>query len=116
MHIKLVKNLANTVDEACDGIECVSRMRSSIENDSPYDLILLDNSMPKMSGPEASKIIRDMGSAVKIIGVTGNARGEDIDLFLNHGADKVLLKPLHFDSIKDIIEGKNLDSFSQRSR
>lgn len=106
MHRKLVNNLTGTVDEACDGNECVSMLRSSMESDSPYDLILLDNSMPKMSGPEASKLIRDMGSSVKIIGVTGNARSEDIDLFLSHGADRVILKPLHFDSIKDIVEGK----------
>lgn len=105
MHRKLMKNLTESVDEACDGNECVSKMQSSIDSEAPYDLILLDYSMPNMNGPEASKTIRNMGSSVKIIGVTGNARQEDIDVFLSHGADKVLLKPLHFESIKSITEG-----------
>eukprot|EP01036_Dinobryon_divergens_P025576 gene25576-34137_t len=49
-----------------------------------------------MNGPEAVKILRnDLKFRRPIIGVTGNALPADIALFLAHGTDQVLLKPLN---------------------
>lgn len=104
VHRKLVGDYCEIVDEACDGVECVSKVEAALNNHVPYDAILLDNTMPNMSGPEAARRVRELGCRCKIIGVTGNARSEDILDFINHGADKVIMKPLKPETINELID------------
>jgi CheY-like chemotaxis protein len=65
-----------------------------------YDAILMDFMMPVMDGPTATRKIRDVGYEGLILGVTGNALPSDIELFMGHGADRVLTKPVNVDSLK----------------
>lgn len=85
-------------DIALDGLEVVSKVK---END--YDLILLDISMPKMDGYEATKIIKDMDikNVPYIIGFSANAFQEDVDKALAHGMDDYLTKPIRFEVLRD---------------
>ena len=62
-----------------------------------FDVIIMDDNMPKMGGKVASKILREKGFTGMICGVTGNTSYEDERLFLNNGADMVFLKPLDID-------------------
>lgn len=59
-----------------------------------FDLIFMDNTMPKMSGIDATQFIRKMGHDNLIIGVTGNSMEEELMDFLCAGADLVITKPL----------------------
>ena len=89
----------HTCTEAEDGSDAVELISTGVEN---IDLILMDNVMPNMSGPLATKVIRSLGFKGLIFGVTGNALPEDITEFIAHGADAVLSKPLDvlkFDSV-----------------
>jgi CheY-like chemotaxis protein len=53
-----------------------------------------------MSGPDATKIIRSMGfDRLVILGVTGNVLPEDVDMFLDHGVDAVLGKPMNLETM-----------------
>ena len=56
-----------------------------------------------MKGTVATKMIREMGYDGKIFGVTGNALQSDIDEFMSHGADEVMIKPLSADQFSRII-------------
>ena len=47
--------------------------------------------------------IRKLGYKGLIIGVTGNALKVDVDTFMTHGADKVLIKPMNIDDLKGIL-------------
>jgi len=62
------------------------------------DLILLDFSMPRMTGPEMATAVRaDARLSIRdipIVGVTGNALKEDQDYFKRCGALEVLTKPI----------------------
>ena len=53
-----------------------------------------------MNGPDATKKIRELGFSGAIFGVTGNALPEDISVFLNHGADAVVTKPIRLSKIE----------------
>jgi CheY-like chemotaxis protein len=64
-----------------------------------FDVILMDNNMPNMCGPEATKIARSHGYKGIILGVTGNVNKEQIDDFLEHGVDDVFPKPLNMDQL-----------------
>ena len=91
------------IDEACDGFEAIDAVRESIDANQAYDAILMDASMPTLDGMKASKRIRELGFYGKIFGVTGNAFQSDIDDFLNHGADEVVVKPVSLDMYTHII-------------
>jgi len=71
------------------------------------DLVLLDFSMPRMSGPEMAHAVRTDNFAcirrVPIIGVTGNALPDDLDHFRRCGAQDVLCKPVRRDQVKQLI-------------
>jgi DNA-binding response OmpR family regulator len=76
------------VDVASDGEEGLSKIKSK-----PYDLILLDVMLPKLSGFDVCKQARATGVNTPIILLT--ARGEEIDkvLGLELGADDYVTKP-----------------------
>ena len=81
---------------------------------SSVDVILMDFFMPKMDGLESSRAIRGLGYKGIIIGLTGNALSEDIEAFINHGADRVLIKPVDMTALFTTISGTflfNLLSF-----
>ena len=92
-------------EEAKDGVEAVDMVKTSEQKGFRYDLILMDASMPKMTGLEATKIIREMGFKGKIFGVTGNALAEDVNDFINHGADAVHIKPVSKEQLSSMLEG-----------
>ena len=56
--------------------------------------------MPHLSGAEATQKMRDQGYDGLVIGVTGNALPEDIQDFLDHGADGVVSKPFDMEVFK----------------
>jgi len=77
-----------TVDLAADGVEGLEKMTAR-----PYDLVLLDVMLPRMSGFDVCKEARRRDIRTPIIMLT--ARGEEIDkvLGLEYGADDYVTKP-----------------------
>ncbi len=53
------------------------------------DLILLDRRMPRMNGDDALAILRGRGVTVPIVGITGDAQKDDLEVFLRKGATEV---------------------------
>ena len=82
------------VDCAYDGEEAVEKV-----NSGSYDLILLDVMLPKLSGYEVCRKIREK-SQVPIIMLT--AKGDDSDkiLGLEYGADDYITKPFNILEVK----------------
>jgi CheY-like chemotaxis protein len=72
-----------------------------IESGTHFDVILMDNQMPVMTGVEATRIIREKhGFKGTILAVTGNALAENIREFEEAGANIVVLKPLTKEAFK----------------
>ena len=96
--VKLMESLNHNCVEAADGKAAVDLVRESLQNEYPYDLILMDNQMPILLGSEATRIIRsDLKFEGIIFGVTGNVLQADIDNFFESGVDDIILKPLTTD-------------------
>ena len=62
-----------------------------------FDAILMDFVMPVMDGPDATKVIRDLGYIGPIIGCTGNTLDMDLQRFHDSGCDRVIGKPFSVD-------------------
>lgn len=63
-----------------------------------------------MNGPDATQEIREMyGSRLIIIGLTGNVMPEDIQHFIELGADAVLRKPLEVNDFVALVDQLYID-------
>ena len=68
-----------------------------------YDVVLMDITMPVMSGDEAVKRLRDLGWDGVVIALTANAMESDKQKYLEAGMDAVLTKPCKMDNLKSVI-------------
>ena len=90
----LLKKYGLTLNIANDGLEAVEFFKTN-----EYDLILMDENMPHMSGIEATKNIRSLQREqnlkyTPIIALTANAIKGDRDRFIKAGMDEYLTKPI----------------------
>ena len=117
MLCKVLRGVGHHCEEAEDGLVAIAKVRESmLLADSGigkvYDAILMDFVMPNMGGPQATKMIIDLGFEGPVFGVTGNALESDILHFMESGASKVFAKPLDFpqleESLKATIDKKSV--------
>ena len=93
-----------TVLEADDGATALEVMRSETAAGRVIDFVLIDFIMVHMNGPEAVQHMRaEMGYRGEVIGITGNALPEDLAYFKDHGANRVITKPLTNAKLMDAI-------------
>ncbi|MDR1472558.1 MAG: response regulator [Synergistaceae bacterium] len=71
-----------------------------------YDLIFMDHMMPGMDGIETSERIRGRGGwmgSVPIVALTANAILGMMDIFLSHGMNDFISKPIEIDLLNQIL-------------
>lgn len=88
------------IDEAANGEDALARLW-----DTTYDAVLLDISMPGMSGEEVCRRIRADGSLrhLKVIAYTAHAMEENRDDIMNAGFHGILVKPISRQSLLDAL-------------
>jgi two-component system, cell cycle response regulator DivK len=80
------------------------------------DLILMDVSMPIMSGLEATKKIRDKtGDTIRIIALTAHAMNESRDACMEAGCDAFATKPVDLPSLIKEIEHQLANTIKERA-
>ena len=84
----------NDATEAGDGLEAVKAVQSG-----QFDLILLDWNMPKLSGIEALRAIRQAGNKTPVIMVTTEAEKSRVIEAIKTGANDYLIKPFSPDQL-----------------
>jgi two-component system response regulator HydG len=87
------------VSEADDGSSAISEVR-----ERPYDLVLMDVRMLKVSGVEALREIKSFNPAVPVIIMTAYSSVESAVSAIKDGAYDYLTKPLDFDKLKLSLE------------
>ncbi len=104
--------------DACDSLAAVVRMlghdaRTAFDGQQAVDeaaafnpqLILMDISLPKLTGYEAAARIReqDGGADIVLVALTGWGRDEDRREALAHGFQHHVTKPIDFDVLKRLL-------------
>ncbi len=87
------------VREAVDGLEALER----IQKDRP-DLVLLDVNMPKLSGLECLKKIKEFDPSIVVIVMTAYTTIEDAVTAIKDGAYNYLAKPVKHQTIVEMVE------------
>lgn len=99
MLTSLIPSWGYAVHEAGDGSIAIEMV-----TEKPYDLILMDIKMLKVSGIEATEKIRQINPAIPIIIMTAYSSVETAVEALKKGANDYLMKPLDFTGLKDRID------------
>jgi len=98
----LMKKLSIKFEIANNGLEAVQSY-----SNNQFDLILMDENMPIMSGSEATIKIRELENNtqthIPIIALTANALNKDKERFIEVGMDDYLSKPLKKKDLIDIL-------------
>jgi signal transduction histidine kinase/DNA-binding NarL/FixJ family response regulator/HPt (histidine-containing phosphotransfer) domain-containing protein len=101
--IELLASRGHIAIGAADGREAVNELEKH-----DFDVLLIDEEMPRMTGLEATAAIRKRetgtGRHQIIIGISGHATEEDEAHFREAGMDGVLAKPVHMQKLYEVIE------------
>ena len=123
MSRKVTKRLlilhGHEAEEASDGLDFLRKMGAIADSETScealgsrkqaatlkktVDVILMDDNMPHLSGPDATAAIRSCGYTGLIVGVTGNVCESQVAHFLLKGADRVVAKPLDLQDLEEVI-------------
>ncbi|MCK9367112.1 MAG: response regulator transcription factor [Metallibacterium scheffleri] len=82
------------VDMAVDGEDGLFQGR-----EVPFDLAIIDLGLPKMSGMELVKALREVGQRFPILILTARSSWQDKVEALKYGADDYLVKPFHVEEL-----------------
>ena len=83
-----------TVDMSADGEEGLF-----LGSEYPYDVAVIDLGLPKLSGIEVIKRLREKNITFPILILTARGRWQDKVEGLEAGADDYLVKPFHFEEL-----------------
>ena len=101
----LLRKYKMQVDCITNGLDAVERIRSG----SPaYNVVFMDHMMPGMDGIEAAEAIRSLGteyaSKIPIIALTANAIQGTEDMFLSHGFQAYITKPIDIIALDSVLK------------
>src|SRR5574343_525818 len=82
------------VDTASDGEEALFHGR-----EVPFDLAVVDLGLPKLSGMDVVRGLRDAGQKFPILILTARSSWQDKVEGLKYGADDYLVKPFHVEEL-----------------
>lgn len=92
--------------EVCEnGRIAIERAVEAEQDSDPFDLILMDMSMPEMDGYEATERLRAAGFETPIVALTANVMVEDRRRCFEVGCDAFLSKPINRVEFLEVVRG-----------
>jgi len=79
-----------------DGAEAIAQFRAE-----PFDVVFTDLAMPRVSGWQVARAVREIAPAVPVVLVTGFGVELTAEERQTHGVDMVLVKPLKIADVMD---------------
>jgi DNA-binding NtrC family response regulator len=106
-HLTGLGHTVHFVGVAEDGLNLLSTGRS-------FDVILLDNKLPRMSGIEFLSVWRERGMMVPVILMTSAHKDQTVIEAMNLGADSYVIKPLNFGDVPGEFDREIQDALNSR--
>ena len=103
----VLENEPYEVDEAVDGVDCLSKIKQK-----KYDVIFLDIRMPRMDGMEALEKVQELSPESSVVMISGHGNIETAVESVRKGAFDFLQKPLDLNrvliTIRNALDRSNL--------
>ena len=97
---RLIKNYKCDITTVTSGIECLDK----INNKEVFDLILMDDMMPRMSGGETLIRLKKIeGFNIPVVALTANAVTGMKEKYLQQGFDDYLAKPIEKEELNRVL-------------
>ena len=96
---KMLKTLGHEVVLAEDGEKTIELL----DTDQHFDLVLMDNQMPRLSGMDTTRLVRERTDAhakIPIIALTADAMMEQREAFFEAGVNGFVSKPIEIDKLR----------------
>ena len=104
INLKVAERLLESYGIDTESVESGFAALEKIQNGEKYDMILLDDMMPKLSGVETLKKLKEIpGFKIITIALTANALTGMREKYLQDGFDDYLAKPINKDELNRII-------------
>ena len=104
INLKVAERLLKSYGIDTESVESGAAALEKIQNGEKYDMILLDDMMPKLSGVETLKKLKEIpGFKIITIALTANALTGMREKYLSDGFDDYLAKPINKDELNKII-------------
>ena len=87
------------VDEAFDGVNAVEKIKSKT-----YNMVLLDVDMPRMSGMEALKVVKEHDPSIIVLILTAYANIDDAVRAVKEGAFNYVSKPIKSEDLVAMVD------------
>ncbi len=105
INLKVASRLLSTykveTEEVSSGFDCIKK----IEDGNKYDLILLDDMMPKMSGVETFKKLKEMKDFnTPVVALTANAIAGMKENYLKEGFNDYISKPIDKKELERVLK------------
>lgn len=94
---RMFLHMGLSMDEAASGEEAIEMAAAACSAHSPYDVIMLDITMPGMDGHEAARAIRKAGTGKAILAISGL---DDAEVMSDGSFDAFIQKPFTMGSLR----------------
>lgn len=118
---KLLDMKGYQVEVTHDGFECLERYNKEFKNTSswksksdPYDVLLLDFSMPKLDGVRLAQAIKKLRPSQRIIIVTAYSKDLLREFPKDCGDLQLIEKPISLSKLIIALEGNHSETISQK--
>ncbi|MCD4828222.1 MAG: PAS domain S-box protein [Candidatus Cloacimonetes bacterium] len=101
---KMLTSLGYWVEAAFDGEAAIDKYREAIDNDTPFDVIIMDLTIPGgMGGKEAIKHILEMNPEAKVIVSSGYSSDPIMANHLDYGFQGIIAKPYLMSKLEETL-------------
>ncbi|MBL8914077.1 MAG: response regulator [Archangium sp.] len=97
---RLLELLGCTVEEAETGRQALERVRAHVTD---FDVVLMDVTMPEMSGIEASEVLRELAPKLPVVLSTGYSAGGDLPDSSSDSGLFTLAKPYTLEQMERVL-------------